>query len=348
MAGMPSVNNRQDSGIMIEPTGQLRLHIQNPADEKIFLITDAIWQAAANRHPEVAKRLVVSNGRTEAEFHAAIGSADLLISWTGVVRALFPTNAPKLKIIFCTSAGLDRLAPFDLLPPGCALLNNSGVHGPKAGEWGLMAILMLANHMPLFATQQRERRYEKHFSRVVAGQSLLALGVGDMAGHTLDYARRLGMKVIGVRNRVATHPHCDEVVGLAQLDAVLPRADYLLITCPLTPQTRGLLDRRRLALLKPSAGLINMARGAIVDQDALCDQLDRGALGGAVLDVFTTEPLPPDSRVWTTRNLVMAPHVSSDDPESYNPRSLDIFFRNFGMWLDGKPMPNMIDVKTGY
>ena len=333
---------------MTESARKLRLHIQNPADEKIFLITDEVWAAATGRHPELAKRLIVSNGRTEAEFHAAIASAEILISWTGVVRALFPTPAPELKIIFCTSAGLDRLAPFDFLPPGCVLLNNSGVHGPKAGEWGLMAILMLANHMPLFATQQREKIYQKHFSHVVAGQTLVALGVGDMAGHTLRYARGLGMNVIGVRNRVGPHPHCNETVGLAQLDAVLPRADYLLITSPLTPATRGLLDRRRLGLMKRSAGLINMARGAIVDQDALCDALDRGELGGAVLDVFTPEPLPADSRVWTTRNLLMAPHVSSDDPDSYNPRSLDLFFENFALWLDGKPMPNMIDVKTGY
>jgi phosphoglycerate dehydrogenase-like enzyme len=129
---------------------------------------------------------------------------------------------------------------------------------------------------------------------------------------------------------------------------VLPRADFVLLATPLTPETRGMISRERLARLRPGAGIVNMARGAIVDQDALCDALDAGRLSGAVLDVFTPEPLPPDSRVWTTRNLVVSPHVSCDDPATYTSLSLDLLLANLECWAAGRPMPNRIDTARWY
>ncbi|MBL8700154.1 MAG: D-2-hydroxyacid dehydrogenase [Alphaproteobacteria bacterium] len=327
----------------------MRLHIQNlPSENPVFHVTDQIWRDACARHPALAARLDATIGWTPEDFERAISQAELLVTWTMAAKTLFPAKAPKLRLIFITSAGLDRLAPYDWLPPGCALLNNSGVHGPKAGEWGLMAILMLANRMPFHATRQREKRWDKVYGSSVAGQVLLCVGVGGMATHTIDHARAFGMHVIGVRHSPTPHEGCHRIVTTADLDSVLPEADYVLLTCPLTPATRGLVSRARLALMKPTAGLINMARGAVVDQDALCDALDAGTLGGAVLDVFVPEPLPPESRVWTTRNLLIAPHVSADDPLTYTPRSLDVFFRNLAHHLAGGPLPNAIDLARGY
>ena len=332
---------------------RLRTHVQNPLDGSLpdFHVTPEVWSAAAARHPALAARLDVSIGRTRADFDAAIDACEILVTWVGVAKETMDAiahRAPRLRMLFCTSAGLERLMPLDWLPPRVALLNNSGTHSAKAGEWGIMAILMLANHMPVFATHQRERRYEKIFSSTVAGRTLVAVGTGAMAVDTLRLARALGMRVIGVRNRALPHDGCDSVVTTAELDRVLPEADVLLLTCPLTPQTRNLIDRRRIGLLKPQAGIVNMARGAVIDQDALCDALDAGRIAGAVLDVVTPEPLPAESRVWTTRNLVLAPHVSADDPMTYTPRSLDIFFENFARWLAGEPMPNRIDPARGY
>jgi glyoxylate/hydroxypyruvate reductase len=328
---------------------RLHLHIQNlPSENPAFHVTDQVWRDACARNAVLAARVDATIGWTRADFERAIPDADLLVIWTGAAKELFPAKAPKLKMIFVTSAGLDRLAPYDWVPPGCALLNNSGTHGAKAGEWGLMAILMLANKMPLHATNQRAKTWDKIYSSSVAGQVLVSVGVGAMATLTIDHARYLGMHVIGVRHAATPHEGCHRIVTTERLDSVLPEADYLLLTCPLTPQTRGLISRERLALMKPTAGLINMARGAVVDQDALCDALDAGKLGGAVLDVFVPEPLPPESRVWSTRNLLMAPHVSADDPLTYTPRSLDIFFKNLGHHLAGEPLPNALDLKRGY
>ena len=254
----------------------------------------------------------------------------------------------SLKMIFCTSAGIDRVIPLDWLPAGVALLNNSGVHARKAGEWGTMALLMLANRIPFFATRQRERRWDKVYSPSIRGQVLVSIGTGELATPTLRQAQALGMRVIGVRHTAAPHPHCDRVVGTAALDEVLPEADMLLLACPLTPETSGLVTRARIALMRKGAGIVNMSRGAVIDQDALCDALESGHLAGAVVDVAVPEPLPADSRLWATPNLFVSPHVSVDDPVSYTPDSLDLFFLNLGHFLRGEEMPNRVDAARGY
>jgi glyoxylate/hydroxypyruvate reductase len=156
------------------------------------------------------------------------------------------------------------------------------------------------------------------------------------------------MHVTGVRANPAPHPHCARVVGTGALNSVLPETEFLVLACPLTDATRGLIDRRRLALLPPDAGLVNIGRGELLDQDALCDRLDDGHLSGAVLDVFTPEPIPPDHRLWSTPNLIISPHTSADDPATYNPHSLDIFLDNLRAWRDGRPLPNRFDIVRGY
>jgi glyoxylate/hydroxypyruvate reductase A len=327
---------------------RIRCHVQNhPGQFPAFRATDEVWAAGAAKHPELADRLAVTIGWTPEDFDREIGHAEILFTYIGVLRDQFrdasaPPVAPRLRMIYVTSSGVDQAAPLDWLPPGVVLVNNRGTHGPKAGEWGLMAILMLANLVPRHVTYQRERRWQKAYSTRLSGQTLVSIGVGSLASGTLRHARAFGMHVIGVRAQEAPHPDCDEVVPVTRLDAVLPRADHLLIACPLTDATRGLLTRERLALLRPDAGVVNMARGGIVDQDALCDLLDEGRLSGAVLDVVTPEPPPPDSRVWMTPNLIVTPHISADDPITYTPRSIDIFFENLQAWLDGERIPNLV------
>ena len=128
----------------------------------------------------------------------------------------------------------------------------------------------------------------------------------------------------------------------------MPTTEFLVLACPLTDATRGLMDRRRLGLLPAGAGIVNIGRGELLDQDALCDLLDNGHLSGAVLDVFTPEPIPEGHRLWTTPNLVISPHTSADDPATYNPRSLDIFIRNVRAYLAGEKLPNLFDTERGY
>lgn len=330
----------------------MRIHIQTPpppTDGSVdpFIITAAEVTEAAARAGDSTK-LALSFGHDAAAFAAGMADAELLISSTALLVGRFPVTAPALRLIFCTSSGMDKLMPFTWLPPGVALLNNRGTHGPKLGEYVLMALLMLAARVPTYATQQRAGVWKPYLTPTLRGRHLLVIGTGDLGGAGAREARRYGMVATGVRANPAAHPDFDAVLGTDGLDAALAQTEFLLLACPLTPATRNLMDRRRLGLLPAGAAVINVGRGALLDQEALCDLLDSGHLSGAVLDVTVPEPLPPDARVWRTPNLLVTPHASADDPHTYNAYSLDIFFANLRAERDGKPLPNQIDTARGY
>ena len=326
----------------------MRIHIQNPPADPLFQFSSSMWDAAVSRSPDIATGHDVTIGGTDAEFAAAITEAEALITDVGVIRASFPCAAPTLKLVFATSAGLDRLAPFDWLPDGVALLNNRGTHDRKVGEFAIMSLIMLANRIPQMVTNQRAGRWEKIYGSVLAGRRVTVIGLGTLGGATARHAAGFGMQVTGVRANPAPHPDCVTVVGTNDLDTVLPETEFLVIACPLTEATRGLITRERLQALPRDAGVVNIGRGEIVDQDALCDLLDAGHLSGSVLDVFTPEPVPPEHRIWQTPRLIVTPHTSADDPATYNAHSLDIFFDNLRAWRDGRALPNRFDISRGY
>lgn len=326
----------------------MHIHLQNPAGETLFAFDRAMWDAAAARAPGIADGHTVTIGTTPDALAAALPSAGALVTDTATIRQVFGRPAPRLKLVFITSAGLDRLAPYDWLPPGAVLMNNRGTHAAKSGEFGIMALLMLATRIPRMVTNQRAGIWKEIFGSILAGRHVTIVGLGTLGGAVAAQAARFGMIVTGIRANPAPHPDCAQVLGMDALDSVLPQTEFLVLATPLTDATRGMLDRRRIGLLPKDACLLNIGRGGLVDQDALCDALDADALSGAVLDVFTPEPIPPGHRLWTTPNLIISPHTSADDPATYNPRSLDIFLANLKAYQDGLPLPNRFDTVRGY
>jgi glyoxylate/hydroxypyruvate reductase A len=318
------------------------LYVDNCSNyDQVFWITPERWAAAARRHRAAARRLDARIAWDLDGFDEAMQTAEILIGWE-FPRKDLAARAPRLRWIHLTGAGLEHLAPFDWIPERVVVTNNSGVHAPKAAEYAEMAILMLANRIPLHVTNQREARWQQVFPAPVTGKTLLIVGVGAMGGAAAARARRLGLRVFGIRRSGRPHRHVDRMFRPAALDRLLPRADFVLITAPLTPETRGLVGRRQLDFMKPEAGLINMGRAGIVDYDALREKLAGGELSGAVLDVFEPEPLPPTSPLWHTPSLVMTPHCSSDAPD-YAARTLDLFFANLGRYLAGRSLRNVVD-----
>ena len=326
----------------------MRVHLQNPIDDPVFDFSLAMWNAATARASDVGSEHVVSLGSTGADFTAAMTEAEALVCDVSVIKTWFPCVAPRLKLLFVTNAGLDGIAPFDWLPPGVTLMNNRGTHAVKSGEFGIMAVLMLASQVPAMVTNQREGVWRKLWGAVVTAQPITIVGLGALGGSVARHATAFGMDVTGVRASPAPHQHCARVIGIEALDSMLPATRFLVLACPLTDATRGLMDRRRLELLPVGAGVVNIGRGGLIDQDALCDRLDAGLLSGAVLDVFTPEPIPPGHRLWKTKNLIVSPHTSADDPATYNPVSFDLFLENLRAWLEGRPLPNRFDVARGY
>jgi phosphoglycerate dehydrogenase-like enzyme len=211
-----------------------------------------------------------------------------------------------------------------------------------------MALLMLNARIPAIVTNQRKARWNQIFTPRIAGKTVLIIGVGDMGAAAAGAAKALGLRVIGVRRSGAPHQDVDRMVPIGALDSVLPEADFVVLATPLTPETRNLLDRRRIALMKPSAGFLNIGRAGSVDHDALVTALCSGALSGAILDVYDPEPLPVSSPLWHADNVVLTPHVTSDDLDDYLPKTFDLVFANAARLMHGEELVNVVDPARGY
>ena len=324
------------------------IHIKNNrTGEAVFRITPELFAEAAGRHPDVAARIQPTIDFDLDHFEESMATAAALVTWDLPTENL-ADRAPNLRWIHVIGAGVEHLQPLDWLPREVTLTNNRGVHATKAGEYGLMALLMLNNRIPELVGDQLRHRFRERFSDSIAGKTLLVVGAGHMGRAVARQAQRVGMRTIGVRRHPQPNPAFDVVHGPADLDELLPDCDFLLLTVPATPETQRLIDSRRLALLRPGAGVINMGRGSTLDPTALADALSEGRLAGAVIDVFETEPLPPSSPLWDVPNLIITPHVSSDDRRAYVPLTLDLVFENLGRLLADRPLLNQVDPVRGY
>lgn len=325
----------------------MRLHIENTrALGRVFEADEERVATALGRHPTLAGRVTVTIGYDGEDFGQHIATANALLAWN-FDRSRLAERAPSLRWIHANGAGVNHLLPLDWLPPGAVLTNSRGVHGAKADEYTLMAILMLNNRLPESVTYQRAARWQQVFTTSVTGKVLLIIGVGHVGGGAAKWAKRLGLHVIGVRRTGKAHRHVDEMYGPGALQSLLPRADFVLVTAPSTRDTHHLIGAPEIALLKQGAGIVNYSRANLVDYDALRVRLERDELC-AVLDVFDPEPLPGDSPLWTTRNLIITPHSASDDSDQYTPKTLDLVFRNLERFIGGKKLLNRVDPHYQY
>ncbi|MEO1494584.1 MAG: D-2-hydroxyacid dehydrogenase [Pseudomonadota bacterium] len=339
-------------------TSTIRVHVKNnrwapgsfpntPEGEDVFTITEERFNAALSRFPNLAGRVEAFFDWDEDTFQSSIAKSHVLLCWN-LPTAGLAEAAPNLRWIHCIGAGVEHMLPLSWLPEHVKLTNNKGVHSEKAGEYGLMAALMLHNHIPAIVTNQRQRNYETLYSTPISGRTIVVVGTGSLGGAAIRKLAPLGPTIIGVNRRGRPVEGCTRVVTTDQLDAVLPEADLLYLAMPDTPETAGLIDRRRLNLLKARCGVVNIGRQSAMDYDALCDKLDAGDLAGAILDVFTPEPIGRDSRLWETRNLIITPHVSADDGDSYVPLTLDLFLRNLELLANKHELLNLVDRHLGY
>ena len=326
---------------------KFHLHVENNTKRSsLYHLTEPIYAAAVTRNRALAKKLKVTIGWDGAILDEALKTADFMINSTPP-RERLRERAPRLQWIQTTGAGVDGLMPMDWLPPDVTLTNNSGAHGVKTEYSCMMNLLILQSRLPAIIANQHARKWEQIFTAPIAGKTAVVVGFGDLGSAAGRAAQKLGLKVIAVTRSGKAGKPADIAYKTSRIDSVLPRADFVIVTTPLTPDTLGLINRSRLDLLKPTAGLINLGRSPIVDYEALRHKLDKGEIAGAVLDVHSPEPLPADSPLWTTRNLIITPHISCDDPR-YMDFLCDAWFANFARKLAGKPLTNQVDRKLGY
>ncbi len=323
----------------------LRIHLVNAPDIAAYWfepqrLRKQVVAAVQGRLP-----ITVTVSGDPADVPAAMLAAHVVVGFNVPARRM--GELPDLRWIHLVSAGLDHLLPLDWLPPGVVLTNSRGVHAELAGQYGAAALLMLNLRMPAHASNQRHGHWDQVFNSSIAGKTVVLVGLGAIGGSVARQAKRLGLRVLGVRRSRRPHPHVDRVLGPDELPDVLPRADFVVVTAPLTPETRHLLGGKALDCLKPGAGLVNMSRAGLVDYEALARKLEAGELVGAIIDVCDPEPLPANSPLWHTRNLFITPHISSD-PVDYVERMTRIFLDNVRRLLGGRPLRNRVVPARGY
>jgi phosphoglycerate dehydrogenase-like enzyme len=256
--------------------------------------------------------------------------------------------APKIRWQHTPSAGVNHILTPVFLEHDILLTNGSGVHGIPIAEFVLTFILYHAKHLKKLQDLQSNQQWIKWSElQELYNKNLLIIGTGSIGREIAVRAKAFGMNVFGSRLRPDPLPNFDLIVSADEWRSLLPKADYVVIATPLTPKTRGLIDAEALQLMSKNAYLINIARGAIVDEDALLTALREGWIAGAGLDTFTVEPLPPDSLFWSLPNVFITPHCSALTPRLRD-RIVELFLDNLTRYRNGKPLRNIVDKKAGY
>ena len=325
---------------------RFRLHLENGRlRNSLFHLTIEQWSQAAQRHPALAAQIDVTVGWDGDILEKALSDADAMIA--GPIDRTQIVQAKKLKWIHTTGAGVDHLLPLDWLPEQITVTNSSGIHGDKTEDFISMALLMLHNKMPQILANQSRGVWDMIHEFNIKGKTATVIGFGDVGRAAGLGAKRLGMKVIAVTRSGTPQAIADETISVSQINAVLPRTDFLIVAAPLTADTRGLVTEARIGLLPKGSGLINIGRSPIVDYSAVIKHLESEHLSGAILDVFDKEPLDPNSLLWKTPNLIVTPHISCDAPD-YVQRVLDCWFANFAKLTTTGQLDNKVNRQLGY
>lgn len=286
---------------------------------------------------------------------AAIADAEAYFGF-GISRPLFVAGA-RLRWVHSATAGMGSLLFPEIVSGPVLLTNSAGVHGPPIAESVLAGVLHFLRGLDVAVDQQRAGRWSKAFFvsehsplREIADCRVLVLGAGGIGTEVARRFSALGATCVGVRRRPALGipQGFERVVGAEAIDAELPHADVVVVAAPMTSSTRGLLSAGRLDLLPRHAIVVNVARGALVDEVALADRLADGRLRGAVLDVFGEEPLAPSSPLWQLRAALVTPHISPVSPVRFWPRQLALFVDNWSRYIRGEPLRNLVDKHAGY
>ncbi len=262
-------------------------------------------------------------------------------------RAFFQAvdRSERLRWLHVTSAGADLPMYGPSLARRVRVTTSSGSNAEPIAQTVLACVLALARGLPHWLSAQQRSEWAPlrapHLPRDLRGQTAVIVGTGPIGREIARLLHAVGVRTVGIRRTARHTAPFDEVTVYEHLDRVLPRADWLIVACPLTATTRGVIDARRIALLPPGARFVNVARGEIVDEPALTAALANRRLAGAYLDVFAVEPLPPASALWSLPNVIVTPHNSSAS-DGNHPRGVEIFLRNLDAYLRGKPLENEV------
>jgi len=327
----------------LTPAGEERIRAEAPSGWEVAVVRAPT--SSDGDGPQGASREAVTLV-AEAEAYFGFGvTADLLAA------------ARRLRWVHSAAAGVGNVLKSGIADTDILLTNAAGIHAIPMAEFIIGGLLHFMRGLDVAIDQQRRGEWSKAFFvaddsplRELGDTRVLILGTGGIGQATATRLSSLGATCIGVRRRpeLGVPPGFSSVVGSEALDAELGSAQVLVLAAPLTGGTTRLMTRARLERLPPGAIVVNVARGALMDEEAIADLLEDGRLRGAVLDVFNEEPLSPHSRLWRLRSALVVPHVSPVSPGRFWPRSLDLFLDNWRRYASGQPLRNLVDKHAGY
>jgi len=279
--------------------------------------------------------------------------ADIFVGYS--LRPKQLPQACKLKWIHSTAAGVAQLMYPELRDSGILVTNPSGIFSEPMAEHAIGLMIALARNFPDCVRNQDQRRWAQqelwdkpqHLTEL-GSKTLLIVGFGSIGQELARLARALRMRVWGVsRSGRGDTTFAEKIIPVSQLDDALPEADFVVIAAPETPETKHLIGPQQFARMKRSAFLINIARGSLLEETALVAALDRGEIAGAALDVAAAEPLPPESPLWTAKNILLTPHTSAVSDRLW-PRQTALLLELLERWFSGRELFNLVDFQRGY
>lgn len=269
-------------------------------------------------------------------------------------------RAPRLSWVHSASAGVERALTPTARERGVVITNARGVFSRPIAEYVLMMILAISRRLPQLLELQRERTWQPLEGSELRDLTIGVVGLGSIGRAVATLASAFGCRVLAVRRRVETVERLrgedvdglrdiepDEVLGPEGLPALLAQSDFVVLAAPLTSETEGMIDDAALAAMKRGSWLVNVARGRLIDERALVRALGEGRIGGAVLDTFAEEPLPPDSPFYDLPNAIVTPHTSWSSARVLD-RSVELFCDNLRRFAAGEPLLNVVDPDAGY
>jgi len=332
---------------------------QLSGDELVVLATPIFGSPLSSEHvaqiesvPGARVVAISREGLVHDDAESALGAARVLLRG-GVPASVLDhviARAPRLEWIHSFSAGVDRVATPAVRQRGLTVTNARGVFSRPIAEYVVMMCLAIARRLPQLLELQRERTWQPLRGRELGGMTIGIVGYGSIGSEIAKLLEPFGAAVLATRRRpergVGDAPNV-ELLGLDQLDDLLRRSDIVVVAAPLTQETAGMIGAAQLQEMRATAWLINIARGRLIDELALRRALEAGWIGGAVLDVFNEEPLPPDSPLYGAPNLIITPHTSWSSDRVVE-RSIGLFVENLRRFAAGEPLENVVDLEAGY
>jgi phosphoglycerate dehydrogenase-like enzyme len=290
-------------------------------------------------------------GRDFAAFQDAAPRAEVILHWAGprdLLRQVFFAT-PNIRWVHSRAAGLDNVVFPELVASPVPLTNGSGVFSQSLGEFALTAILFFAKDLARMRHNQRARRWEQFDVDEIAGQTVGIVGYGDIGRAVAARAHALGMRVLALKRHPPADPDplIEKFYRPEELAAMLGACDYVVVSAPLTAETRHMISDAAFAAMKPSAVLINIGRGPVVEQAALLRALDQKKIRGAGLDVFEQEPIPHDDPIWGYENVLLSPHCA-DHTKTWLRDAMRFFLAQYERFRQGEPLENVVRKHLGY